>query len=177
MQNVVTSPPQTVAWPWQPEDVRPTREVTIIAAHRKANLFSVRTILAWGICAVLCLGLALFIEQQLFRHELATQTQGIAQTSRAETHCLQQARTVLQQTACARTTAQAVTQLQTAFAQQWVPPGMGNSAVLLQNALDALSAAACYDNDTQTADQTCLRTMSVRLGQLAQEDAVAAEHG
>lgn len=174
MQQIV-APTVPVAWPWQDEDVtlRPgdVRVHPLPGWQRRPF----RTLLTWLLCALLSVGLAFYVEQLLYRHTLSVEQQWITQQSHAQVVCLQRARTPAESAACGQALALAVTQHANAFAQQWVPPGAGNSAINMQSAFNALYAAACYEEGSQTVDVGCLSTLAPRMRAFAVLDAADAQ--
>ena len=176
MEEVATTN-TPIAWPWQPDDVllTPADFRMIPQPWWQKQLF--HRALIWLLCGILCVTLAGFIEQQMYQHAINVQHQWIVQQSQVQTQCLQHAQTTAQRSACGYALAQAVAQQESIFSQQWTPPGDANTSATMQSAFNALYAAACYSDTSQTVDMTCLHTLAPRLRELALLDAAAAQHG
>ena len=173
-QTTITIP---IGWPWQPDDIHLTPADFRVKPLPWWHQILLHRALVWLLCGLLCLTVAGFIEQQIYQHTIGVQQQWIVQQSRVQTHCLQHAQTVVQRSTCEAMLAQAVTQQQNTFNQQWTPPGNGNTTATMQSAFNALYASACYADASHTVDMSCVSTLAPRLRAMAVLDATDALHG
>lgn len=165
----------TSHWPWNDDDLAPLADDALSLPLPWWYRIRLRVVAVCLACITAFVIVTVLGWQAMYRQDLGSQAQWIAQQNQAQIMCLQHAHNAQAQTACAQALANAVTVREAEFARQDVAPGYGNAASEMRSALDALYASACYDPTGQAVDQSCLQHMAANLRLLAELDAVAAQ--